>query len=300
MINNITRNILERIRLAILPAAFLVFAVSCTDDELTSTPSSPQFVEKSSDTATYDQGIRPIYISDPEDDAGVYLQWHNNTEKDLEGYKLYRTTETTPSNGEDVPINFQLLKTIPLGSQDTKQLPDTAYEDYSVDLNTTYYYRLTAYSSSDGESLPSSEKPSYYLTAGVTLLEPSGSFSMPEDSSITFSWQSSVSFSGGTYLLKVYSIDDYTGEETIVSQTSLVDGFAALENIEVTVSYKTLGEFGGYSFSGSNERTVIYNELESSGTSSYGQRYYWRVYFLSSGIDNLVGSITEGSFEITN
>jgi len=290
--------ILMRVTLFIFFATCVVCTSGCSEDELTSTPSIPIFVEKSSDTARYDRGIRPIYVSDPDDNHGLYLQWYENAEKDLEGYKLYRTTETVPlTNGKEVPVNFQLLKDIPLGSQDIKQLPDTAYEDYSVKANETYYYRLTAYSTSGGESLPSSTYPSYMLRTGSALITPNGGFPMPEDSLITFEWSPYTQFSGGRHLLKVYSINDFTGEETLISQTSFDGGYSG--NIKITVDYTDVGASGAPSFFG-GLKTVIYTPLISSGTSAYGQRYYWRVYALESGIDNLVGSITQGNFEITN
>ncbi len=79
------------------------------------------------------------------DDGEVWLDWNNNSEPDLAGYKVYRST--TP--GSDYSkINGPL----PL-----EYLTISEYIDSSVTNGTTYYYVVTAVDSSGNESSYSSE-----------------------------------------------------------------------------------------------------------------------------------------------
>jgi len=88
---------------------------------------------------------------------GMRLTWQRNTERDLDGYNLYRST--TPGG------NYQKLN--------LAVLPDTAYRDSSLLSDTTYYYVVTAVDTSRNESGHSPEawgKP-ITLDHGILLVD---------------------------------------------------------------------------------------------------------------------------------
>jgi hypothetical protein len=88
---------------------------------------------------------------------GMRLTWQRNTERDLAGYNLYRST-TSGSN---------YLKL------NTSVIPDTAYRDSSLLSDTMYYYVVTAVDTSRNESGYSSEvrgKP-ITLDHGILLVD---------------------------------------------------------------------------------------------------------------------------------
>jgi len=88
---------------------------------------------------------------------GMRLAWLRNTERDLAGYNLYRST-TSGSN---------YLKL------NTSVIPDTAYRDSSLLSDTTYYYVVTAVDTSQNESPYSPEawgKP-ITLDHGILLVD---------------------------------------------------------------------------------------------------------------------------------
>ena len=88
---------------------------------------------------------------------GMRLTWKRNTERDLAGYNLYRST--TPGG------NYQRLNAFPL--------PDTVYRDSSLLSDTMYYYVVTAVDTSRNESPYSLEvrgKP-ITLDKGILLVD---------------------------------------------------------------------------------------------------------------------------------
>jgi hypothetical protein len=265
----------------------LSFFAACTDDEILSIPESPVFVPKSSDTAFYDTGIRPTTNSE-----GIYLEWFNNTESDLEGYNLFRTTETfTQGDGQKVPVNFTLLRKIPLGSEDdVSVLSDTSYQDFTIESNQRYYYRLTAYSRSGGESTPSIESPNYEIKSYPIIEVPTGEFAIPSDRKLTFKWSNDPS-AAGTYIVKIYTEDPFFGTNTIVGRAIIENtGFAGADS--VTFDFSTLKDTVI-----ANRTISTYKFLEGD---SFGVPYKWYLYFSESAIDQLKGSISESAFSLTN
>ncbi len=75
--------------------------------------------------------------------SDIYLTWQNNSEPDLAGYNLYRSTVS----GFE-PNLSTLVDTL---------ITETTYLDSGLNHSTTYYYKLTAVDISDNESLPSSQ-----------------------------------------------------------------------------------------------------------------------------------------------
>jgi endonuclease I/fibronectin type 3 domain-containing protein len=69
----------------------------------------------------------------------VSLDWYSNTESDLAGYNVYRSTSSTGSFSK---INSSLIV-------------NSAYQDNSVSSSTNYYYRVTASDTSGNESVDS-------------------------------------------------------------------------------------------------------------------------------------------------
>ena len=99
----------------------------------------------------------------------ISLKWNPNTEDDLEGYHLFRSKVSNPSEwGESIG-------TIPMGTEE--------FIDTGLDELTTYYYVLTAF-----DEVPNNSSYSN-LAFGTTILGPHGpvinntvdDFSIPED-----------------------------------------------------------------------------------------------------------------------
>src|SRR5690606_8519655 len=70
-------------------------------------------------------GLKAIAVSS----SSIDLDWRDNTESDLVGYKVYRSTMSnfTPGNSNVV-----------------KQVTTSSYTDTGLSPNTTYYYKVTA------------------------------------------------------------------------------------------------------------------------------------------------------------
>lgn len=97
--------------------------------------------------------VKPTGLGATAGNAVVSLNWDDNTEEDLAGYNIYRST--TSGSGY-VKLNGSLLA----GSD---------YIDNTVTNNTMYYYVVTAVDESENESAYSSEV-SAYPTAGTSNL----------------------------------------------------------------------------------------------------------------------------------
>jgi len=72
--------------------------------------------------------------------TSIDLDWNNNTETDLAGYKIYRSTTGGFTPGSE---NF------------ITQVTTSSYSDTELTPNTTYYYRVTAVDTSGNQSQPS-------------------------------------------------------------------------------------------------------------------------------------------------
>lgn len=77
-------------------------------------------------------------------DQMVELFWNDNSEDDLDGYKVYRSEESFSSVSEMEPINRSLVS-------------DAEFSDEDLENGTTYYYRVTAVDENENESNPSPE-----------------------------------------------------------------------------------------------------------------------------------------------
>ncbi|NTV45861.1 MAG: hypothetical protein HGB11_04935, partial [Chlorobiales bacterium] len=216
----------------------------------------------------------------------------------------YRTTDyTIAGNNEKLPINFSLLKTIPLGSQKTQGLSDTVYQDVAVDLDQPYFYRLSAYSRSGGESVTSDENPNYELRSLSDGLEvKSGGQTatvLPfpyQDSTLTFTWTPRGSATGGKYIVKIYEYDGNTGEEIIVAWAQITGGYTSDQPISLNIDFSNIGAI---SPDIANDGRIL-NHIKS-GDQTYGRQYFWRIYYVegqSTDLMTLQGSIAEGTFNL--
>ncbi|PQJ26858.1 hypothetical protein BSZ35_18175 [Salinibacter sp. 10B] len=77
-------------------------------------------------------------------DQEVSLSWDANSENDLAGYNLYRSTSSFTDPTSATQVNGSLLTS-------------TSYTDSGLSNGTTYYYRLTAVDEAGAESTPSGE-----------------------------------------------------------------------------------------------------------------------------------------------
>lgn len=87
----------------------------------------------------------PTNLDGTSGDQEVALTWAANSEDDLAGYHLYRSTSNISSISGMDPINGSNL------------IPSAEFTDTNVENGTTYYYRLTAVDDNDNESSMSSQ-----------------------------------------------------------------------------------------------------------------------------------------------
>jgi aryl-phospho-beta-D-glucosidase BglC (GH1 family) len=85
--------------------------------------------------------------------SSINLDWADNTDSDLAGYKVYRSTTSNFTPGS---ANF------------VKQVTTSAYTDTGLTADTTYYYKVTAVDTSGNESQPSAQASAKTQQGGET------------------------------------------------------------------------------------------------------------------------------------
>jgi fibronectin type 3 domain-containing protein len=75
----------------------------------------------------------------------VFLTWNENKERDLAGYRIYRSVSSDK--------NYEVLT--------EKLLTRTTFSDETVKAGTTYYYIVTAVDTSGNESARSAERKAF-------------------------------------------------------------------------------------------------------------------------------------------
>ena len=85
--------------------------------------------------------------------SSINLDWADNTDSDLAGYKVYRSTTSDFTPGS---ANF------------VKQVTTSAYTDTGLTADTTYYYKVTAVDTSGNESQPSAQASAKTQQGGGT------------------------------------------------------------------------------------------------------------------------------------
>ncbi len=86
----------------------------------------------------------PLNLSASADDGSATLSWSANSESDIAGYNLYRST-SSPVSTAGAPLNGADL------------IQGTTFNDSGLTNGTTYYYALVAVDSSDNRSAASTE-----------------------------------------------------------------------------------------------------------------------------------------------
>ncbi len=245
-----------------------------------STPRKPVFINKNSDTARVERGIRAAYGQ-----TAIYLEWQRNTERDLAGYRLFRTTEVIGGT----PVNFRLYRDLPLGSQAPLGIADTVFFDANVVIGTRYYYRLRAYSRSGGESDFADSIVTYELARRATPVRPSTSVLLSRrDSSITFEWQKPLDASG-FYAFKLYLFNENEvfEESDCIAVSYQISSFTTVDTLRINfnrINSQLQGETG----------TRVFRLLES------GREYRWRVFTLPIGLERFRGASSElAGFRLT-
>jgi len=135
----------------------VMLIVSCEkDSNKTPPPARVIMVEKSAEDDAQERGIDAV----PDWDA-IYLEWHPNQEKTLEGYAIYRSQEENRNY-----LEIGRVKKV-------YQVIDTFFTDKTVNLGTTYYYYVRAYDD-QGQLGEPSDTVHYHLLQKPLLLSPLG------------------------------------------------------------------------------------------------------------------------------
>ncbi len=238
------------------------------------------FINKNSDTARVERGIRAAYGQ-----TAIYLEWQRNTERDLAGYRLFRTTEVIGGT----PVNFRLYRDLPLGSQAPLGIADTVFFDANVVVGTRYYYRLRAYSRSGGESDFADSIVTYQLTQRALLIRPQNITTISRrDSSILFEWRKPLQASG-FYALKLYEFnqsEDFE-ESDCIALAYRQSSFTEIDSLRIDFGRVSAQLQGGLG-------TKVFRLMQN------GREYRWRVFTLPIGTERFTGASSElAGFRLT-
>ncbi|MCK4447969.1 MAG: hypothetical protein KAW56_12930 [Candidatus Marinimicrobia bacterium] len=113
-------------------------------------------------------------------DGEIALSWNENSEKDFDGYRLYRASNTNEPSAYSLVI----------------ETPATNYKDTCLDYDTTYYYRVSAYDDNGNES----EKSSSVYIQPINVKYPAApigfkvyGYNLPfDDPKIELEWQNNI------------------------------------------------------------------------------------------------------------
>lgn len=184
---------MNRFRFA--PLLFLTLTlVGCPEEPPVITPRAPAFVPRNSDTSRVPQGINPSFFGQV---PTVFVHWYKNTDRSLDGYRLFRTDTT---EGDGTPIRFRLIRELPLGLFND----DTLYVDDSVEVRKPYYYRVRAFLRS-GEESTSSGSVGYEPRLPVSGLSPNNTIlKLSNIDTLAFEWRYLDGSSTGPYVLRLF------------------------------------------------------------------------------------------------
>jgi len=149
-------------------------------------PMTPRWVEKSAPEDTLERGIDAYESGD-----GIFLEWYQNLDEDISGYKIYRA-EVSPESGFNLLVDINAF-----GISGA----DTSYIDDSLNFNVDYFYFLRAYDQA-GNNSPRSDTICYKLIDKVGLLEPYGEIHINYP---TFTWQDFTNFAY-EYVIRVEEV----------------------------------------------------------------------------------------------
>ncbi|MDX2127483.1 MAG: hypothetical protein SFU91_00425 [Chloroherpetonaceae bacterium] len=256
--------------LLVLYYAITLFLTACVEPADPPVPPTPEFIPKSSDTARIETGIRPAYGRD-----GIYIEWKNINSRDISGYRVFRTVDTLGGR----PVNFRLLREIPIGTQVIGG--DTTFLDTQVGLDTAYYYQVASYSRFGTQSNLSTTE-SYRLTRRPSLLGPKNVIDLPSDSIITFFWNK-PNVSSGYYVIKVY---EFNGSENFIEEECMAVGYQKstfLFTDSLRIDFRTIRTQLSF-----DEGIRVFKKIQSGN-----RQYRWRVFLYPRGRELNFGSASE-------
>jgi hypothetical protein len=252
--------------------------LSCVPDPELPQPRRPQFVPKSSDTARVERGIRAV----PGQNA-IRLEWFRNPERDLAGYRIFRTNEVATDTA--LPINFRLLREIPLGSQEAVGLPDTVFIDANVVPDVQYFYQVEAYTRRGARSERSLPE-TFRLATRVNPRTPIGQLVFSrQDTTIRFEW-GKPPFVSGFYVLKLY---EFRGFDTFLEDDCVAmvyDGSSFRDTDTVRINF-------GQVFQAQSPVRRLPNGLRVFRRLENGVQYRWQVQAFPEDIDRRYGVASE-------
>jgi fibronectin type 3 domain-containing protein len=144
----------------------------------------------------------------------VQLDWNDNSEPDLAGYNIYRST--TSGSG------FAKLNSSPLA--------DSAYTDIQVSNGTRYYYVVTAVDTSSNESLCSAEVSAMPMDT-TPPAPPAGVWARIENGVVLLGWLDNTEADFAAY--NVYRAEGASGEYMLLTDSGILE--SAFMDSEVAV-----------------------------------------------------------------
>ncbi len=189
--------------------------------------------------------LHPQASTIPQQNA-IRIEWDLNTEEDVTGYRIYRSTSAEEKD-------FHVIGTIPDR--------EGYYEDTSVSVGIKYYYRVSAFDDGGNES-GKSNAVYYTLLEKPILLEP-GDQSVVGTTTPTFAW---LGVSGASaYRIQVHIRTAGGGAWELIWRSESVypyqelrktynDDNLALKPLENGITYRWHVDSSGGRFAGSQSR----------------------------------------------
>ncbi len=180
--------------LFLLSVFFIAF--QCHDVENPHPPGTPEIVNKSKYSDFIERGIDAIESQD-----AIIIQWEPNSEKDLEGYYIYRGS----ANSEN-KIDYAKISTISVNDANPI-VTATEYVDYDVLKKIEYFYYIQAFNQSKNVSDPS-DTVSYKLAAKPNLFFPLATdANVSKTPKFTFSYSPDIDYGITYFIIKVTDVN---------------------------------------------------------------------------------------------
>ena len=265
---------------------FLFFACSSPIED-PDPPTQPVWVNKSSPDAIIEYGID----SDHSFGERIVLMWHQNFDKDLSSYNIFRGELFTNSNNIS-SIIYEKITTI----DPTQNFGlDTLYYDENINKYTTYYYYLIVEDLANNKSVPS-DTISYKLIRSPTAIAPSNTITNTKP---TFTWIDNAAMFeySNEYIIRLET-SGLSNEPTWICRFS--NSWFGFEN-EIPINFPYFPANGYWPENGESEPGIP-DDAPSNVISCYGYTselatgsYRWKVKAISE-VNNETG-IDEASSE---
>ncbi len=151
-------------------------------------------------------------------DKMVQLAWNPNTEPDLAGYNVYRSTV---SGSGYVKLNGILLTS-------------PAYTDTSVSNGTTYYYVVTAVDTATNESAASVQVSAVPMDL-TPPAPPAGLWARIENGTVLLDWLDNTEADFAAY--NVYRAEGFSGEYSLLTAFGITTSFFADSDVSAGQTY---------------------------------------------------------------